>query len=68
MSGNSGCDGRSVGRKDYSSIDNNNKHNGLTMKSTIYTTIGASNHSDTTREEHDFSHVPETYILGREKT
>ena len=54
MSGNSGCDGRSVGRKDYSSIDNNNKHNGLTMKSTIYTTIGASNHSDTTREEHDF--------------
>ena len=24
------------------------------MKSTIYTTIGASNHSDTTREEHDF--------------
>jgi len=38
------------------------------MKSTIYTTIGASNHSDTTREEHDFSHVPETYILGREKT
>ena len=24
------------------------------MKNTIYTTIGASNHSDTTREEHDF--------------
>ena len=24
------------------------------MKSTIYTTIGASNHFDTTREEHDF--------------
>ena len=48
--------------------DNNDKHNGVTMKSTIYTTIGASNHSDTTREEHDFSHVPETYILGREKT